>query len=161
MTGGKSKWFFSYPSYISTKVLEWKKDPTLLEALYESSANNKGSYLMKWLLGKEEERLDSNVIRDQRLNNFDIGVFTTLQEVAGESTSSSELSKNDYFIDHLNKVLSNGYVRTITPADKTTDIQIRTGLFVDAFESFEDGQVVLKENVQDIMLNYFNVTYEP
>lgn len=164
-TGGKSKWLYSYPSYLSTKVLSWKKDRSLLVDALNKSEYTKGSELMKWLLAIEKPYIDSDTESAKRLKNFDIGIFTTMQESgkvdksgifkSGESLSSSEISQNDYFIDHVNKVINNDYVRTTTPADKTTDMQIKTGMFISSFGSATASSVIVNEKVQRIFLNYF------
>ncbi len=164
-TGGKSKWLYSYPSYLSTKVLSWKKDRSLLVDALNKSEYTKGSELMKWLLAVEKQYLDPETKSAERLKNFDIGVFTTMQESgkidksgafkSGESLASSEISQNDYFIDHVNKVINNDFVRTTTPADKTTDMQIKTGMFISAFGSATSSSVIVNEKTQRIFLNYF------
>lgn len=165
-TGGKSKWLYSYPSYLSTKVLSWKKDRSLLVEAFNKSEYTKGSELMKWLLAIEKSYIDPDTESAKRIKNFDIGTFTTMQEAgkvdgdtgiykSGESLSSNEISQNDYFIDHVNKVLNNDYVRTTTPADKTTDMQIKSGMFISAFGSANISGVTVNEKTQRIFLNYF------
>lgn len=155
-SGGKSKWLYSYPSYLSTKILQWKKDPSILEALYNKSAYNQGSYLMKWLLGLEQPRVDRESVMRDRIEKFDVGIFNVFQEERGESSSANEISFNDYFTDHVNKVLSNGYVRTTTPADKTTDYQLNTGLFVKSFGGFKGGNIQVNFETKEIFFEYFN-----
>jgi hypothetical protein len=52
--GNKQRWVFSYPSYLNTTINVWKKDPTFLINLYESSEHNKGSYWMGVLTGAHD-----------------------------------------------------------------------------------------------------------
>ncbi|HEX8586042.1 MAG TPA: hypothetical protein VF680_16735 [Allosphingosinicella sp.] len=155
-SGGKTKWLYSYPSYLSTKILQWKKDRNTLLDLYNKSAYNQGSHLMKWLLAKELSRIDEETVSKERINSFEMGIFSNLQEVGGESKAGSEISFNDYFLDHVNKVLTNGYVRTTTPADKSTDIQLKTGFFENSFSGFSNNQIQLTESTQKIFFEYFN-----
>ena len=164
-TGGKSKWLFSYPSYISKVILSWKKNSDILKSKYESSAYTKGSALIRWLLAVDENVIDKDPIIKSRLDSFDIGVFNNLQEQLTqnqrdnnkkrESESASEISFVDYFMDHVNKTLSNNYRRTTTPADKTTDLQIKTGYFVNTFGGFKNGKILVNKKVLNIFTRYF------
>jgi len=165
-SGGKNKWLFSYPSYLSTKILQWKKNPQLLKDLYNQSSYTKGSSLMEFLLGMD---LDPNMqyvgtleeaqkkLSDERLEKFRLGVFNMFQEVDGDALNASDLSLRDYFNDSVNKVLSESYSRTTTPADKSSDMQLKTGFFVDSFSHTEnDGKVVFTESVHEMFFKYFN-----
>jgi exodeoxyribonuclease-5 len=169
-TSGKNKWLFSYPSYISTRILQWKKNPELLRNWYDQSAYNKGSELAKYLLALDinpkDEFGNKKVLKDglkeerrkvskERLDSLNLGVFNTFQEKDGDYVSASDISYNDYFNDNLNKVLSNSYVRTTTPADKTTDLQIRTGLFVDT-TTIRNDEVSINDRTLRLFFNYFN-----
>ena len=164
-TGGKNKWLYSYPSYLSTKILQWKKNPKLLEDILTQSAYGKGSALAKFLLGQD---LDRNMIYEtsyeeevkrvsnERLDALQLGIFNSFQS-SEESKDTSELSFSDYFIDNINKVLSSSFVRTTTPADKGTDYQIKTGFFVDAISNVEnEGRVIYSNEVKEMFFNYFN-----
>jgi len=164
-TGGKNKWLYSYPSYLSTKILQWKKNPKLLEDILTQSAYGKSSALAKFLLAKD---LDQNMIYEssyeeevkrvsnKRLDALQLGVFNSFQS-SEESKDTSELSFSDYFIDNINKVLSSSFVRTTTPADKGTDYQIKTGFFVDAISDVENaGRVIYSNEVKEMFFNYFN-----
>lgn len=169
-TSGKNKWLYSYPSYISTRILQWKKNPKLLENWYNASAYNQGSALAKYLLGLDIENIDEfgNKLEDDsalatkrkesskdRLDKLNLGVFNTFQESNGDSVSASDTSFNDYLNDHINKVLANSYVRTTTPADKTTDYQIRTGFFLDT-TTIDGDRVSLNDDTLNVFFNYFN-----
>lgn len=165
-TGGKSKWLYSYPSYLSTKILQWKKDPSLLENLYNQSAYTKGSALAEFLLAKDvdpnfvyEQGYDAEVKRlsSERIEALQLGIFNMFQTTNGEFKNVDELAFSDYMIDNVNKVLSNSFVRTTTPADKGTDYQIKTGFFVDSFNYSEnEGRIIYTNNVKKIFFNYFN-----
>lgn len=165
-SGGKNKWLFSYPSYLSTKILQWKKNPQLLKDLYNQSSYNRGSALMEYLLGldidKNMQYLGSleeaqNELSKERLDQFRLGIFNMFQEVDGEALNASDLSLKDYFNDHIHKVLTNGYSRTTTPADKGSDMQLKTGFFIDSFSHKEShGKVIFTEKVHDMFFNYFN-----
>jgi len=165
-TGGKSKWLYSYPSYLSTKILQWKKNPQLLEDLYNQSAYTKGSALAEYLLAKDldpnfvyENGYDSEVKRlsKERIENLQLGVFSMFQSTNGEFKNTDELAFSDYIIDNVNKVLSNSFVRTTTPADKGTDYQLKTGFFIDSFNYSEnEGRVIYTNKVKKVFFNYFN-----
>lgn len=165
-TGGKSKWLYSYPSYLSTKILQWKKDPSLLENLYNQSAYTKGSALAEFLLAKDldpnfiyENGYDAEVKRlsSERIEAVQLGIFNMFQTTNGEFKNVDELAFSDYMIDSVNKVLSNSFVRTTTPADKGTDYQIKTGFFVDSFNYSEnEGRIIYTDNVKKTFFNYFN-----
>src|SRR5690606_22357413 len=55
---GKTKWVYSYPSYLSTKIKSWKKNRELLKDHYYSSPYNESSYYMRWLLALDEPSID-------------------------------------------------------------------------------------------------------
>lgn len=169
-TSGKNKWLYSYPSYLSTRILQWKKNPELLKNWYDQSSYNKGSELAKYLLGldispkdefgnkmvyKDGLKEERKRVSEERLEKLNLGIFNTFQEKDGDYVSASDISYNDYFNDNLNKVLSNSYVRTTTPADKTTDFQVRTGLFIDT-TTVRDDEVVLNNRTLKLFFNYFN-----
>jgi hypothetical protein len=162
-SSGKNKWLFSYPSYLSTRIKQWQKNPELLKNWKNISAYNKGSALIKYLLAED---LDPNMVYsegqieqiiNERLENLKLGIFNTFQEKDGEAKDVSELSFKDYFNDVVNKTLAQSYVRTVTPADKGSDMQIKTGFFVDSFNSvLENEDTVFTDEIIEIFFNYFN-----
>jgi len=163
-SSGKNKWLYSYPSYLSSRILQWKKNPELLRNWYNQSAYNRGSELMKYLLAldlDQNKTYDDNYVDDlikERLENFRLGIFDSFKEDAekGQQQTSSDLSFKDYITDNVNKVLSNSYVRTTTPADKGSDLQLKTGLFVDSFLDMSDDTIQFTEKIKDVFFNYIN-----
>ena len=161
-SNGKNQWLFSYPSYLSTRILQWQKNPELLRNWYNQSAYNKGSEIMKFLLALDLDQnrtYDENYVNDlmqERLNNFRLGIFNSFQEKDGEQKASTDLSFKDYFNDNVNKVLANTYSRTTTPADKGSDLQIKTGYFIDSFLGANDGKIDFTDKVKEVFFNYFN-----
>jgi len=161
---GKNQWLFSYPSYLSTRILQWKKNPELLRNWYNQSAYNKGSEIMKYLLALDLDQnrtYEDNYVEDlikERLENFKLGIFNSFQETGNDKNqqqSATDLSFKDYFTDNVNKVLLNSYVRTTTPADKGSDLQIKTGFFIES-ANFQDGILNLTAKTKEVFFNYFN-----
>ena len=161
-SSGKNQWLFSYPSYLSTRILQWQKNPELLRNWYNQSAYNKGSEIMKYLLALD---LDQNRTYDddyvnslvqERLGNFRLGIFNSFQEKDGDQKAASDLSFKDYFNDNVNKVLAKTYSRTTTPADKGSDLQLKTGYFIDSFLGANDGKINFTDKVKEVFFNYFN-----
>ena len=160
-SSGKNKWLFSYPSYLSTRIKQWQKNPELLRNWKNASAYNKGSALMNYLLAED---LDPNMVNEdidsiikERLEGLKLGIFNTFQDNDGNYSDSSDLSFKDYFNDYVNKTLSQSYSRTTTPADKGTDYQIKTGFFIDSFNSLDNnGETVFTQQTLDTFFNYFN-----
>lgn len=162
-SSGKNKWLFSYPSYLSTRIKQWQKNPELLRNWKNASAYNKGSALMKYLLAEDldpnmtYEDSDINETIRQRLEGLKLGIFNTFQDNDGNYSDSSDLSFKDYFNDYVNKTLSQSYLRTTTPADKGTDYQIKTGFFIDSFNSLDNnGETVFTQQTLDTFFDYFN-----
>jgi hypothetical protein len=159
---GKNQWLYSYPSYLSSRILQWQKDPELLRNWYNQSAYNRGSELMKYLLALDLDQNKTyeddyvNGLIKERLENFKLGVFNSFQEFEGNQQSSSDLSFKDYISDNINKVLSNSYVRTTTPADKGSDLQLKTGLFIDSFLDMSNDTIQFTEKIKDVFFNYVN-----
>lgn len=165
-TTGKSKWLYSYPSYLSTRIKEWKKDRNILLNYYLSTPYTKGSFYMKFLLGldlnvSEEEQIR---ISKERIEDFNIAVFNSLQEMgdAKNAEDNKSISKNDFFADIYNKMLSykkvsgKSYINTATPADKSTQYQfeLTKGMTIDSNTRYVDGKAVINETAQEILYNY-------
>ncbi len=166
---GKSKWVYSYPSYLSNKIAAWKKDRQLLEKLYRSSPYTASSKWMQYLLAydrkwqTEAERIERS---QTRLNNLELGLFNSLQNEDDNElgVSNVNMSINDAKSDIINKVLSykkgaKTYVNTPTPADKSTQYQLHTGYHVDFTPRFVDGKVTVSDNVADIFYEYYKSEY--
>lgn len=129
---GKSKWLYSYPSYLSNRIKKWRKDPSLLRDHYNSTPYNKGSYYMEWLLGLDVEESSRDKIVKDRLSKFDVYIFNSLQEEgdASNAVGNTDMSKNDAYADLYNKTLafktkaSKSYLNSPVPADKSTQFQL-------------------------------------
>lgn len=170
--GNKQQWIYSYPSYLSTLVKSWKKDPSLLRILLNSSEFNKGSFLLKYLIGDIDSERKNLTLSDEeklslsrdRLKDFDLSIFGQMM-VEDEFKPTTELSFNDYFQDNVNKVLLNDFVRTITQADKGTEYQIKTGLRVDAFNGYKElgtnkfVRLLSKSVINQFTIDYFGSEY--
>lgn len=169
----KSKWVFSKPSYLSTKIKLWKNNPKALLQHYLSTPYTRGSYYMEYFLAFDVDEKHRERVSTERLNKFDIGLFNSLQEEgdASNAVDGKTLSENDQFADFLNKILSfkkqsESWVSTPTPADKNNQYEINYGeVFVNTKLNFEvvNGGIVINSlggQVEDILFNYFKSEYE-
>lgn len=163
LTGGKQKWIYSYPSYLSTTIKQWKKKPELLIRLYKSGSYTLGSYYMGVLSGsidvngnkKEYNNKEEQIEASKKLlDKIDLGIMNQMTS-NGEFETTTGLSYNDYMIDYINKVISGDFTRTTTPADKTTDLQIKVGLNVSSYNGIKDGNLQLTKKVKSIFKGYF------
>lgn len=166
-SGGKQKFIYSYPSYISTKIAQWKKNPLILLELLNSSEHQKGSFLLKYLTGKVDQYNMNNdlseseqlTLSESRLEEFDLGIFNQM-EVDGEFAPTTELSMKDYITDTVNKTLLNSFKRTITPADKGTDLQVKTGVNLTGFDGIQvkeegENEALISNPVKKVYFEYF------
>ena len=178
ITGNSQKWIYSYPSYLKTQIARWKNNPELLWNLYQNDITLKSSSFLEHIF-ELRKYPDTNITKEKRLEyakknlkNFDLGILNqlTYEENNGLDLTSTfkettELSKKDYLIDDLNSVLrKDGYTRTITQADKTTEFRIKYGFRIDSFNGFkktidnqgkEDFNIVLTYKTKDTFFNYF------
>ena len=179
-TGGKQKWVFSYPSYLSNTIKSWKKDRNILLKHYEVSKHNEGSDWMKYLLAlgdtydvdqfedeKTQEELRIKESQD-RINNLDIYTFNTSQEEGKsiDGKTGKDISKSEYISDTMNKILGfkvgrKAYYRTTTPADKSTQLEIAIGRYFETNARYDNnGNVVLNGEIYDLVYNYFDAEYK-
>lgn len=130
--GNESRWNYSKRSYLDTKLLVWKKDPTELLKHYNSNPYYQGDPRIEYLLAfdvEEGSRLEES---KKRLNEIDTGIFTSLQEEhqAADSVKTKEISDTDALVDFINKVLAfkkvggKVYSKTAIAADKSTERQV-------------------------------------
>lgn len=168
-TSGKNKWLYSYPSYLSSKLKEWKQDRNLLLQHYNSSPYNQGSALMRWLLALDEDLFETRreEISIQRINDLELLIFNNFQEESNskEGVDNKSISKNDYFVDFINKTLAfkkgaKSYNRSVTPADKGTQYEFYTGFNIDTNARYENGKVIINDNAVEIVYNYFKSEYD-
>lgn len=164
LTGGKQKWIYSYPSYISTKIRQWQRKPELLLDLYKSGNYQLGSYYMGVLTGsidtngnkKEYNSLKEQLEFSQKLlEKIDVGIMN--QMAAGsEFATTTDLAYKDYLVDYVNKVIrGNDFVRTTTQADKTTELQIKTNIKVSSYGGIVGGKLKLTKLAKNVLFNYF------
>lgn len=179
-TGGKQKWVFSYPSYLSNTIKAWKKDRGILLKHYEISKYNEGSDWMKYLLAlgdtydvdqfedektQEELRIEES---KKRINDLNIYTFNTSQEEGKsiDGKTGKDISKSEYISDTMNKILGftvgrKAYYRTTTPADKLTQLEIAIGRYFETNARYDNnGNVVLNGEIYDLVYNYFDAEYK-
>lgn len=179
-TGGKQKWTFSYPSYLSNTIESWKKDRNVLLNHYQASEFNSGSYKMKWLLAlgdtyqvdelasedvQEKARIEES---NKRISELTLGTFNVFQEEKEDSTESAnvkEINENQYILDNVNKTVAfiNGgltYHRGTTPAEKGTQYEISMGgnISTNARYGGEFG-IDFSEEALDVVFEYFDSEY--
>ncbi len=179
-TGGKQKWVFSYPSYLSNTIKAWKKDRNILLKHYQVSKYNEGSDWMKYLLAlgdtyqvnefesedvQEQQRIEES---KKRINNLNIYTFNTSQEEGKsiEGKTGKDISKSEYISDTMNKILGfktgkKAYYRTTSPADKQTQLEIAINRFFESNARYdENGNVVLNDEIYELIYNYFDSEYK-
>lgn len=150
-TLGKSKWVYSYPSYLSKKIQEWKADPESLIDHFESSSYNQGSYFMDYYVNNPEE-----------IQNIELAIFDSVDD-----NDNKNISYLDSLVDYTNKVLAfrkggKVYYKTPLAGDKSTEYQINFGnqLSVPVNVTINDnGTLTLDSLTLDIFYNYFKSEY--
>jgi hypothetical protein len=167
LTGGKQKWIYSYPSYLSSTINQWKRNPQILLDLYKSGQYQLGSYYMGVLTASTDvngNKLGYNSNAEQieasrkLLDKIDLGIMNQMSTET-DFKKTTDLSYKDYLTDYINKVIIGEFSRTTTPADKTTDLQIKFNLPVSSYNGIVDGQLQLKKQTKDIFFNYFASEY--
>jgi len=179
-TGGKQKWVFSYPSYLSNTIKSWKKDRNILLKHYEISKYNEGSDWMKYLLAlgntyqvdeyesedvQEQQRIEES---KKRINDLNIYTFNTSQEEGKsiDGKTGKDISKSEYISDTMNKILGftvgrKAYYRTTTPADKSTQLEIAINRYFSTNARYdENGNIVLNGEIYDVIFDYFDAEYK-
>ena len=166
---GKSKWVYSYPSYLSSKLKVWRKDRNQLLNHYQSTPYNQGSYYMKYLLALDGDYANVEEVSKERLEQFELNVFNSLQEKNDSSNASDNktLSKNDAFADVFNKVLgfrknTKSYFNTPTPADKATQYQFSapTSMMLNTNTRYINGSIDFNSNAKNVIFDYIKSEFE-
>jgi hypothetical protein len=156
-TVGKTKWLYSYPSYLGVKLESWKSNINLLEQHYNSIPYNQGSYYMEYYLNNPE-----------KLAEVKLNIFNALQEQndSTNATDGSDISYIDSLADHLHKILAyrkgaTSYAKTPLAGDKSTEIQISYGneLNINTNADLVNGKINVSNEVLEIFYNYFKADY--
>lgn len=173
---GKTKWIYSYPSYLSTKIKSWKKNRNLLLTHYTSTPYNNSSYYMRWLLAMDKNLTEDGEIEGserykvskERIDNFSLVVFNSLQEElkGGEAVDNTTMNEMDAIGDIFNKMLmfkanKTTYVSTASPAEKATQYQfdIDKDLMINTNARYSDGQIEVDSKFIKVVYNYVRGTY--
>ena len=147
---GNKRWLFSNPSHLHIQLERWKKNPEMLLKEYEEDQYMQGS---KWV--KEWFELDNTELtRAERLKVAKLNLAKVKLGVLGEITFSkngkdefketTDLSYKDYLLNNINSVLKKeGFVRTITQADKSTEFVFKT--LIDRIKGFVGYNSVSKD----------------
>lgn len=145
---------------------------TLIDKLLSSSPYLKGSFTLRYLSGEidmsgevidyfgediYEEVLLKLIESNKRLDNFNLGMFNQMSK-GSAFKSTTDLTYKDYLADDVQKTLKNGFTRTITPADKTTEYGIETGIQIEGVD-FVDNKAVISSAVKKMQFNYFASEY--
>lgn len=165
--GQKNRYVMSNPSFIQQHVNNLKSVPGYAEYKLNQSAYTKGSYYLQYYTANEargSRRMSAGARKrasEQRLSKLDVQVFTAAIIKEGfksaESLDGSEMRMQDYLISQINATFDpNGAMKTSTPADKSTDRQIVTGIprFENVLSSKEE-RLQIDNNVLYIFRNYF------
>jgi len=179
-TGGKQKWIYSYPSYLSNTIKSWKKDRNILLKHYQISKFNEGSDWMEYLLAlgdtyqvdeyedeKTQEELRVKESRD-RISKLSIYTFNTSQEEGKsiDGKTGKDISKAEYISDTMNKILGfkvgrKAYYRTTTAADKSTQLEIAINRYLETNARYDDnGDIILNGEIYDVIYKYFDSEYK-
>jgi len=182
-TVGKTKWVYSYPSYMSERINTWKTNPNALFKHFMDSEYNRGSMYMKYLLGMDKIDVNPNMEEAEWEENYKEEAIKNIEELelfnfnsvqnkgdAKNAADTTEIKENDAVIDYANKVLAfkkGGvvYNKTALAADKTTELQLRYGnaLVVNSKVTRYDEatkQYNFSNEVLDIFYNYFKSDYK-
>jgi len=165
----KQKWIYSYPSYTATKVKQWKRNPKLLLDLYNSGNYQLGSYYMGILtasINNKGEKLSFNSETEQLeaskkiLESLDVAIMNQMSS-ENNYKETTNLSYKDYLVDYVNKVLkTDDFIRTTSPADKTTELQIKTGIRLFSYNGLnQDKKINIRPRTLDVFFNYFSSEY--
>ena len=166
-TGGNQKWIYSYPSYLSTTIKQWKKKPEMLIKLYKSGQYQLGSYYMGVLSGTINANGDKLVYNSKEeqievarklLDKIDLGVMNQMSADL-DYKKTTDLAYKDYLTDYINKVISGDFTRTTTQADKTTELQTKFNLSISSYNGIKNGKLSLTRNAKKIFFNYFASEY--
>lgn len=179
-TGGKQKWIYSYPSYLSNTIKSWKKDRNILLKHYQISKFNEGSDWMEYLLAlgdtyqvdeyedeKTQEELRIKESQD-RISKLSIYTFNTSQEEGRsiDGKTGKDISKAEYISDTMNKILGfkvgrKAYYRTTTAADKSTQLEIAINRYLETNARYDDnGDIILNGEIYDVIYKYFDSEYK-
>ena len=166
-TGGNQKWIYSYPSYLSSTIKQWKKKPEILIRLYKSGQYQLGSYYMGVLSGtinSNGDKLQYNSKEEQievsrkLLDKIDLGVMNQMS-TESDYKKTTDLAYKDYLTDYINKVISGDFTRTTTQADKTTELQTKFNLSVSSYNGIKNGSLTLTKKTKKIFFEYFASEY--
>ena len=171
-SAGKNKWLYSLYSHLEKTILEWQKNPKLLEDHVNSSAYTKGSHYAKHFLAldmPEDEREEESKLRLAEIETF---VFNSVQ-IKNESLDAAD-NKNIFYVDsladYINKMFNhlkpNGktYHKTALAADKSTEYQLSWGMRPEVFAiqtnaTITAGTFNVTKEVQEIFYEYFESEY--
>jgi hypothetical protein len=182
-TVGKTKWAYSYPSYLSERINSWKKHPELMFRHYQDTSFNQGSDFMQYFLAidkvsnpetilEEEWRENYYDLAKDRISKIELAMFNSVQERgrAGEAKDTKEIKGYDSTIDYLNKLLgfrigAKMYHKSALAADKSTEYQIHydNALFKESGVTGKDehtGLYDINDSILDILFKYFESEYK-
>lgn len=161
--GGQKRYVFSNPSHLHMELERWKQDPSILLKEYYSDPYMEGARLVKeWFeLDTNQDKSFEELVEIGRKNlkNVKLGVLgeMTLGGVKNKFEKTTDLGIKDYFTNNINSVLKNqGFVRTITQADKSTEFTFKT--LVNRIKGYLGYNVTLNEFeiTDEVKKTYFN-----
>lgn len=130
--GGEKRYVFSNPSHLHMELEKWKKDPSILLKSYENDVYEGSSrWIEQWFeMDTPMTRKERIEVGSKNLEKVKLGVLGEITMNKGgkdEVTKTTDLGFKDYFINNINSVLKNqGFTRTITQADKSTEFTFKT-----------------------------------
>ena len=163
--GGEKRWVFSNPSHLHMELERWKKDPSiLLKNYYNDPYQESSRWVEEWFELKDPKNKDKSFeelveIGRANLEKVKLGILgeITLSGTKDTFKKTTDLSFKDYFINNINSVLKHqGFVRTITQADKSTEFTFKS--LIKRLKSFVGYSVELDEFElsDEVKKTYFN-----
>jgi hypothetical protein len=161
--GGEKRYVFSNPSHLHMELERWKQDPSILLKEYYSDPYMEGARLVKeWFeldINQDKSFEELVEIGRKNLKNVKLGVLgeMTLGGVKNKFEKTTDLGIKDYFTNNINSVLKNqGFVRTITQADKSTEFTFKT--LVNRIKGYLGYNTTLNEFeiTDEVKKTYFN-----
>jgi hypothetical protein len=163
--GGEKRWVFSNPSHLHMELERWKKDPSiLLKNYYNDPYQESSRWVEEWFELKDPKNKDKSFeelveIGRANLEKVKLGILgeITLSGTKDTFKKTTDLSFKDYFINNINSVLKHqGFVRTITQADKSTEFTFKS--LIKRLKSFVGYNVELDEFelLDEVKKTYFN-----
>lgn len=167
-TAGKTKWLYSYPSYLSNTINDWKTDRNqLLNKFDKGNAWVKSSILLNHFLASTTKMSDRIVESAKRISKIKLSHFNVYQTKNNKGISYKDgkrISKQEYLIDTINKLLyskknvakdlKRTIARTTTAPGKSTQYEISHDYFFNSSIGYRNGEITVSEEAINLVYDY-------